>query len=131
MFCCKYDGVTRTLSYANAGHTRPILLRDGSWIELDTDGLILGVERDVLFEEKSVPLKAGDLIFIYTDGIIEAEGESGELFGVERLYPLLLGLMQEEPKIIIEKVMAEVTAFVTPLPLQDDTSMVVMKVGVT
>lgn len=129
MFCCKYDGVTRTFSYANAGHSRPILLRDGKWQELDTDGLILGVERDVLFEEKSIGLKAGDLIFIYTDGIIEAEQESGELFGVERLHALLLGLVQEPPKTITEKVMAEVTAFATPLPLQDDISMVVMKVA--
>jgi len=128
MFCGKYDGATRTLSYANAGHTRPLLFRGGKWQELDAEGLILGVEHDVLFEEKSLRLETGDLLFVYTDGIIEAERGSGELFGVERLCDLLSGMLDQEPERIIERVMAEVTAFSSPSPLQDDISMVVMKV---
>lgn len=126
MFCGKYDGTTRTLSYANAGHTRPLLFRDGKWQELDADGLILGVKRDVLFEEKSVKLALGDLLFIYTDGIIEAE-RGDELYGVERLCNLLSGMLDQDPESIIEKVMEEVAAYSSPSPLQDDISMVVMK----
>jgi phosphoserine phosphatase RsbU/P len=128
MFCGKYDGATRTLTYANAGHTRPLLFQHGSCQELDADGLILGVEREVLFEGKSVLLVPGDLLFIYTDGIIETERESGELFGVARLSQLLSTMLDREPEEIIERVLAEIKEFSSPSPLQDDISMVVMKV---
>ena len=127
MFCAKYDGAGRSLSYANAGHTRPLLFHAGAWQELDSEGLILGVQQEVLFEEKSVVLEAGDLLFIYTDGIIETEAGNGELFGVPRLCALLSGLLQREPEEIIDRVMAEVAEFGSPNPLQDDISMVVMK----
>jgi len=128
MFCGKYDSASRTLSYANAGHTRPLLFRAGVWQELDAEGLILGVEQDVLFEEKSVRLEPGDLLFIYTDGIIEAERDSSKLFGVPRLCSMLSGMLNLEPEAIIDRIMSEVTAFSSPSPLQDDISMVVMKV---
>ena len=128
MFCGKYDGATRTLSYANAGHTRPLLFRAGSWQELDAEGLILGVEREVLFEEKSMALVPGDLLFIYTDGIIETESQAGELFGIDRLCAVLSGMLDQEPETMVDRIMAEVTAFSSPQPLQDDISMVVMKV---
>ena len=132
MFCGKYDGATRTLSYANAGHSKPLLFRGGSWQELDTEGLILGVEREVIFEEKSVPLEPGDLLFIYTDGIIEAERSSGresEMFGVERLARLVSGMLDREPEHIVDTVLSEVAAFSTPSTLQDDISMVVIQVA--
>ena len=128
MFCAKYDGATRALSYANAGHTRPLLFRAGAWQELDAEGLILGVEPEVAFEEKSMVLEPDDLLFIYTDGIIETERESGELFGVPRLCRLLSGMLDQEPETIIDRVLSEVADYSAPQPLQDDISMVVMKV---
>jgi phosphoserine phosphatase RsbU/P len=129
MFCGKFDARNRILSYSNAGHTRPLLLRGGVWQELDAEGLILGVEQQVVFEEKSVQLEPGDLLFIYTDGIIEAERAAGEMFGVERLSRLLAGMQQESPEAMIERVLAELAAFSFSGPLHDDVSMVVMKVG--
>jgi len=128
MFCGKFDAVSRLLSYSNAGHTRPLLLRGGIWQELDAEGLILGVEYQVGFEEKSVALEPGDLLFMYTDGIIEAEGQAGELFGVERLCTLLYEMQRLGPEEIIEGVMARLALFTSGEPLQDDVSMVVMKV---
>jgi len=129
MFCGKYDAGRRTLSYSNAGHTRPLLLRDGSWQELDAEGLILGVDARVAFEEKSVRLEAGDILCIFTDGIIEAEGAPGDFFGVARLCELLSGARQEPPEAMIDAVLARLASFCAPGPLQDDVSMVVMKVG--
>ena len=128
MFCGKYDGASRTLTYANAGHTRPLLYRGGGWQELDAEGLILGVHPQVNFEEKSVQLSPGDLLFVYTDGIIEAQRGREELFGEARLCALLSGMLDQEPERIIDRVMTEVTAFSHPQPLQDDISMVVMKI---
>jgi sigma-B regulation protein RsbU (phosphoserine phosphatase) len=129
MFCGKYDAARRNLSYSNAGHTRPLLLRGANWQELDADGLILGVELLVAFEEKSVRLEPEDILFIFTDGIIEAEGAPGEFFGTDRLCELLTSVRRETPEAIIDAVLARLAAFSTSGPLQDDVSMVVMKVG--
>ena len=129
MFCGKFDARRSVLSYSNAGHTRPLLLRGGSWQELDAEGLILGVDQQVAFEEKSVRLEPGDLLFIFTDGIIEAEGAPGEFFGVPRLGELLSGMREESPEAMIDAVLERLAAFSTSGPLQDDVSMVVMKVG--
>ncbi|HJV35349.1 sodium:solute symporter family transporter [Geomonas sp.] len=128
MFWGKYDGESRSFSFANAGHTRPLLFHGDGWQELDADGLILGVEPQVEFEAKTIQLAAGDLLFLYTDGIIEAEGETGEAFGVERLAALLTRLRGGEPAEMIDAVMAEVKAFSAPAPLQDDVSMVVVQI---
>lgn len=127
MFCAKYHAPTRTLSYANAGHTRPLVFRKRKIEELDADGLILGVERGVSFEEKYIKLEPGDLVFIYTDGIIETENRDGDLFGIPRLCGILSAMKGREPDDILEKILSEVHAFAGGA-LQDDISMIVMKV---
>ncbi|UFS69677.1 SpoIIE family protein phosphatase [Geomonas sp. RF6] len=129
MFCGKYDAETRTLSYSNAGHTPPLLFRGERWEELDAEGLILGVNHDVLFEERQVRLEAGDLLFVYTDGIIEAQDAAGDLFGIDRLCSTLVAMLEErDPERIVEGVLQTVRGFTGSSALQDDVSMVVMKV---
>jgi len=129
MFCGRYDAARRTLSYANAGHTPPLLLRGESWQELDAEGLILGVNHGVVFEEREVALEKDDLLFVYTDGIVEAQDEAGNLYGVERLCSALLPLtLANDPEGVIEEVLQRVRAFTGSPSLQDDVSMIVMKV---
>jgi hypothetical protein len=73
------------LRYANAGHMPPLLLTQRSELgEAPGRGLPLGIEQGTLYEERSLPLAAGDALLAYTDGIAEARG-SGELFGDQRL----------------------------------------------
>jgi sigma-B regulation protein RsbU (phosphoserine phosphatase) len=130
MFYMKYDATSRRLSYANAGHNPPLLLRKGvmSCTELDAEGLILGVYRSVMFEEKNIQLLKGDLLFIYTDGIIEADNGEGQLFGVGRLCSILTEVFEDEPEAIIERVLKEVAQYTLTSSLQDDISIIVMKV---
>lgn len=130
MFYANYNAENRVLNYANAGHNPPILLRRGKLVctELDAEGLILGVNRTVSFEGKSIQLQKGDLILFYTDGIIEAQTVTGELFGTERLCTVLAEVFEDEPQKIIERVLKEVTEYTSSTLLQDDISMVVMKV---
>ncbi len=131
MFYAKYDAARRLLMYANAGHNPPLLFRPGemSFTELDAEGLILGIKREVAFEEKCISLQTGDLLLIYTDGIIEAQNEAGELFGVGRLSDILAANHEEPPGRIIDAVLKEVTVFSRSPVLQDDISMVLMKIA--
>jgi sigma-B regulation protein RsbU (phosphoserine phosphatase) len=67
-------------------------------------------------------------LFLFTDGIIETENGQGEFFGVPRLCELLTSLKSEAPETIIDQVLARLSSFAGPGPLQDDVSMIVMKV---
>ena len=74
------------LSIVRAGHPAPLLRKqDGRIQPLKPAGFLLGIEADTAFEELTVPITAGDRVFMYTDGISEAENESGEPFGESRI----------------------------------------------
>src|SRR6185369_2425075 len=68
LFFIKYDPLTRTLSYSNAGHVLPLLvpMDGGHCRELDAEGLILGVRKGVEFEEKRIQMLAGDVLVLHT-----------------------------------------------------------------
>lgn len=83
---------TGQLRYCNGGHPPPLLLRKDSSIErLDAGGTVIGVGNLVDFEEGENRLHPGDRLFMYTDGITEHLGTSGEAYGEERFLNQLLG----------------------------------------
>jgi serine phosphatase RsbU (regulator of sigma subunit) len=84
-FCARYDPATNTLAYSNAGHNPPFLRCGSEVLELDTDGAALGILRDVDFEEQRVQLAAGDVLLLYTDGVVEALDAAGAAWGEDRL----------------------------------------------
>jgi PAS domain S-box-containing protein len=85
--CLKPDGDgALELAVARGGHPEPLLLRaDGSVEALDPPGKVLGVFEDPELEHQRVRLEAGDSAIFYTDGLLEARGPDGSLFGEERL----------------------------------------------
>ena len=130
LFYMEYDVTTRTVTYANAGHVPPLLARRGESAcrELDAEGMILGVQKGTLFEEQRCRLEAGDLLLIYTDGVIEARNHAGDLFGRSRLCELLRARPDATPQEVINAILAAVAAFTGTTTLEDDVTMIVMKV---
>jgi sigma-B regulation protein RsbU (phosphoserine phosphatase) len=91
-FLAFYQASTRELVYARAGHNPPLLLscrdkRDGGRCLLrpldDAMGLPLGIDADAPFNEARLTLAEGQMVLLYTDGIVEAKGEGDAFFGVE------------------------------------------------
>ncbi len=130
MFYAKYSADTKQLDYANGGHNPPILFRCGEpgYRELDTEGMVLGVMRGVVFEEKSILLREGDLLLLYTDGITESRDRSGEMFGRDRLCRTVYNYRGAPPESIIDALLAEVKSFIGGGDFKDDITLVVMKV---
>jgi sigma-B regulation protein RsbU (phosphoserine phosphatase) len=130
MFYLKFLPETRTLKFANAGHNLALLLRssDAACTQLDSEGLVLGVQRAVEFEEKSVELSAGDKILLYTDGITDAENPRGDFFSVDRLSRSFIAHRSLAPEALVKQLLAEVRDFCGAAPLRDDVSMVMMQV---
>ena len=124
-----YHTKTGRLRYTNAGHPPPLLYRASgdSFLELDAEGLIIGVHREVSFQERSLSIERGDLLLLYTDGIIEAEGAGGELFGTRRLQTILSREHRKPAAEVITAVLAAVRAFSGLASFKDDISMLVLK----
>jgi len=90
MFYSVFDSETRSLTYTNAGHLAPMLVRaDGSVERLESGGALLGVFRNWQFEERQASLRPGDRLVLFTDGVTELADTAEEEFGEERLEGLL------------------------------------------
>jgi sigma-B regulation protein RsbU (phosphoserine phosphatase) len=88
-FYCVADAEAGVLSYANAGHFPPFIVRDDGSVERLTEGgAVLGVLPDGVYAAGSVPFVPGDRLVLYTDGITEARNDADEEFGEERLVSL-------------------------------------------
>jgi len=86
MFYGVFDGSTRILRYVNAGHNPPIVIRrDGSMYCLETGGAPVGLFPDSEYREGSIQLETGDMVFAFTDGLIEAANQDGDEWGVHGL----------------------------------------------
>jgi sigma-B regulation protein RsbU (phosphoserine phosphatase) len=130
MFYAKYNSATGLLSYSNAGHNHPVLQRAGTPLtqELDTEGLILGVKEDILFEELNIELITKDVLLFYTDGLTEACNSDGEMFGTAGVDRHLNAVMHLPADEIIDSFYARIHAFTGSQNLQDDISLVVVKI---
>ena len=127
--CAIFDAPTRTLSYANAGHPLPLLLRESATkcTSLDADGMLLGIEKDVKFADMKVTLATGDIVVFYTDGITETQNRAGEMFGVGRLSDAVAAHRGEDPEAMVANVLGQLERFSEGGEHEDDLTLVVMK----
>lgn len=130
MFCGRYAGSTRRLTFANAGHNPGLLLRSGdrSCVQLDSEGLVLGAAHTVEFEERAVSLSAGDKLLFYTDGVTEAQDSAGAFFGLERLCVRFADYRMLPPEAIAKNILNDVRDFCAPSAAEDDMAVLVLEV---
>ena len=121
---------TGLVTYVNAGHNPPIVLRgDGSADYLSTQpGLFLGAMPGLEYTSMVVQLGRGDSIYLYTDGVTEQTNIRSELFGEERLLSILSsGRFQDDPKGILSAVSEHVAAFAGSSEQADDRTQLVIR----
>jgi sigma-B regulation protein RsbU (phosphoserine phosphatase) len=124
------DPATRMLRYVNAGHHPQYVLRkDGALERMASSGLPVGLVAGRGHKEHAVQLNAGDLLFFYTDGCVEAESETGDMFGAERLESLLVSFATAGTGDVLEKVESAINAFRGRQEPFDDATMMAVRVG--
>ena len=127
-FCfALYDEESGTVTYTNAGHLPPILIRNGAATSLDVNGTVVGAFPFSKYEESKIQLQRGDLLVCYTDGITEPENEYGEMFGEERLIELVAKNVEREDAQIIQTVMEAVRQWTHSPELTDDMTVVIAR----
>ncbi len=124
------DPEARRLSYTNAGHNPPLVVRaDGSIEELEAGGLLLGVFPIAQYDEGTVDLLPGDLCVLFTDGVTEAENKARDLYSDERLQELLRRERTGTAGEIAQAISDDVATFSRGLHQSDDVTVIVVKVG--
>lgn len=88
-FFAVFDQPSQTLTYTNAGHLSPLLLRKGEFTALDSNGTVVGAFPFAKYDSSTVIMQPDDLLVCYTDGITEPENPYGEMFGEDRLMELV------------------------------------------
>ena len=129
LFYLQYDITNQQLNFANAGHPPPLLLShfQNKCRQLDAEGMILGVRKNIIFEEKTTILSKGDLILLYTDGLTEAENSEGDFFGVERVSDVLIQYALQSPEKIIEALLTHLKQFCQSEAFKDDITLMIFK----
>lgn len=132
MFVTLFYGVllpeTGELTYTNAGHNPPLLMRtDGTHQPLTTSGIALGVIEDAKLGELHATVEMGDVLVCYTDGVTEAIDTHENEYGVARLTALVQRLQHQTAKEMVAAILADLEEHTEHLPAFDDVTLMVLK----
>lgn len=125
MFYAVLDTRQGTLRMANAGHNYPVLI-NGRVSEVELSGLPLGVDSDSDYEEASALIRPGETVVLYTDGVVEASGPSGEIYGYERLEVMLRDNACLKPRALLAALLHELRIW-SGADQADDITIVILR----
>ena len=133
-FATIVDFEARTLTFSNAGHNFPMLIRarpgqgEPAVVPLVTRGNRLGDVKESRFVERSVPYAPGDVLVWYTDGLTEGVDAQGEEYGEKRFRRSIRAALAEGPEAILERILQDAERwFVDFSRPEDDITLVVGK----
>jgi len=128
LFLAVLEGAGGRLRYVNAGHNTQFLVRlDGRTERLASTGRPPGLYPGGSYEEQAVEMREGDALFLFTDGLVESEDETGEPFGMARLEALLRVHRSHDLPVLLAGIDAAVRAHRGPLEAADDATMVALR----
>jgi sigma-B regulation protein RsbU (phosphoserine phosphatase) len=132
-FIGAFDSSTKTLTFSNAGHLPPLVLRNNkskkeSVEMLRPTGAAIGLIEEAEFAEKTIELQKEDLLVLYTDGITEAVNLQNQEFGRERLIKLIQQVNNAPVKQVVQEIRQSLKEFSEGKPLADDTTIVICKI---
>jgi sigma-B regulation protein RsbU (phosphoserine phosphatase) len=128
-FVCIIDPVTGAVTYTNAGHNPPLMVRkSGGYDTLGTGGIILGIMPKFAYQEAEARMEPGDILVLFSDGVTEAARlDVDEEFGEERLAEVVRQHAHESAQQIVKRVLEAVIHFTEGAPAADDITVVIAK----
>ena len=129
VFYAIFNTKSGLVTYSNAGHNSPHIVRAGGAIEpLPMDGQFMaGVFEEEVYADKTLQLDHGDALVMFTDGVTEAMDSTNRQFGTDRLDNILSGVADKSSQEIVEAIKVGMTDFVGDEEQNDDITMLVLK----
>jgi serine phosphatase RsbU (regulator of sigma subunit) len=128
LFIGVYDEARQRLRYANCGHNPPLVVRAGGGVDrLMPTAPVVGLLEEWECTTAEAALGPGDLLALYTDGVVEAFSDHGEEFGEERLVDGLRGHAPADMEALLDEIVADVRRF-SGAEQEDDLTLVLARV---
>lgn len=129
LFLCILDVKSGVVRFTNAGHNPPMLKRKNGDIELlkNIHGPVIGALEGIDYKEETIRLQAGDLLFLYTDGVTEARNKDEKLFSDARLEQLFEAAESTTIQGLADEIIDEVEKFAIGCPQADDITILLME----
>ena len=126
-----FDPATGALQYSNAAHHPAMIYRaaTGSIEQLDTDGLPIGIEREARYGQRETRLANGDIIMMYTDGVVEAMDSRGRQYEDERLKSIFVDNASLGAEDLVKVIRTDIDAFAENAKQHDDQTLMLIKMG--
>ncbi|MEM7036231.1 MAG: PP2C family protein-serine/threonine phosphatase [Bacteroidota bacterium] len=115
------------IDFINAGHNPPVFFHEGNMRTLDAGTIPLGIVNLPMIEEGTIQYSPGDMLFLYTDGLVEQHNEKDEMLGEEPVHELLEKLLDKSPKEIVEALKILHRDFAGEAINDDDITMMAVK----
>ena len=131
-FYSQYEPQTRRLTYVNAGHNAPIILRmendEWSTIRLEEGGAVVGLLPNFPYSQATVELRSGDMLLAFTDGISEAMNPDDEEWGEERLIETAKSAKALSAAYTVKLIVDAADRFANGAEQHDDMTLMVIRV---
>jgi serine phosphatase RsbU (regulator of sigma subunit) len=128
LFFCILDGDTGDLTWCNAGHNPPLIIRaNGNYDQLKGGGPVIGILPHIEYKENHAKLEEGDTLVIYSDGVTEANNPAGDEFEIEGLAESVIGNRNEPAGTIISLINKDLVTYTAGAPPSDDVTLIVAR----
>lgn len=125
LFYAVYDGTTRTLTYTNAGHLPPYYVVGDRVMKLEEGGMVVGLFKDVPYDQGTVQVQPGSVLVAYSDGLIESENVYGEQFGQSGLLEEVLRQRSKSAKDLADALVQAAEVWAGSPEQADDMTVIV------
>jgi len=128
LFWMRINDNHKSISYVNAGHIEPFLIRKNNVTQLSKGGFLTGFIEETEYEMGVVKLKRGDVLVAFTDGVPEVENPEGEEFGIEAMISFIMKKQNLSAQGIIDTFYKKIISFSKGKKFRDDFTLIVLKV---
>lgn len=132
LFWCAFDPAAASLRYINAGHPPPLWIRRRDRMPAEIDrltagGPVLGVLDAASYSVERIPATPGDVLVLFSDGVVEARNHAGEFFGDDRLVDIVRQSAEAPPRALVDAILSAVRMFTGGQPAEDDQTLLVVR----
>ncbi len=131
LFYGQFDATASTLTYVNAGHNAPVVLKQsngsGEIVRLETGGTVIGLASQFTYQQARIKLDRGDLLVAFTDGITEAMNTAEEEWGEESLIRTIRSCRELTARQTVARIMEAADAFAAGAEQHDDMTIIALR----